>query len=98
MSKMIITVETVKKIKITNRPVIGFAYCAFCHAESIMLRPDTAARSADISERELFRQIESGKLHFLEIDDKRLLICGTSLCKSSTERISNQNQLVKGEN
>ena len=98
MSKMTITVETVKRITVSNRHGSQSAYCAFCHAESIMLRPDTAARSADISERELFRQIESGKLHFLEIDDKRLLICGTSLRKTSTERISNQNQLVKGEN
>jgi excisionase family DNA binding protein len=53
--------------------------CGSCGAGSPMLTVDEAASIAGVSARAIYRQIEEGRLHFLETDTGGLLICLTSV-------------------
>ena len=53
--------------------------CGSCGAGSPMLAVDEAASIAGVSARAIYRQIEEGRLHFLETDTGGLLICLTSV-------------------
>jgi len=44
-----------------------------------MLPPDEAANVAGVSTRVIYTRIEAGSLHFNELPDGRLLVCGPSL-------------------
>ena len=53
--------------------------CAECAAPSQMLTPIEAAALAGLGQRELFRQIEAGLVHYAEMPEGALLICVASL-------------------
>ena len=53
------------------------AFCPQCQALVEMTTPQTAAALCGLSEREIFRLIENGRLHFLEAE--RIFICRNSL-------------------
>jgi hypothetical protein len=44
-----------------------------------MLSSDEAARLLGVSERAIFRRVEARQVHFVETDDGRLYVCGSSL-------------------
>jgi hypothetical protein len=46
-----------------------------------MLTRETAARLSDFSEREIFRLIENGRLHFTEAE--RIFVCRNSLMNTA---------------
>jgi hypothetical protein len=58
------------------------AFCPQCQAVVEMLAPPSAAAICGLSERELFRLIENGRLHFTEAE--RIFICRNSLTERST--------------
>ena len=77
--KRIITVETVQKTvirRISAPPET--VWCELCAAEVKMLSPAQAAQTVKMSQREIFRRVEGGKLHFTETADGKLLICSGS--------------------
>ena len=50
-----------------------------------MVTPSEAATVAKLSERTLYRLIESGALHFVEDEKDRLMVC-----RNSVEQFSNE--------
>jgi hypothetical protein len=53
------------------------AFCPRCRALVEMIAPQIAAAICGLGEREIFRSIESGRLHYVEAE--RILICRNSL-------------------
>lgn len=56
------------------------AFCSDCRKLSDFVSPKSAAITARFSEREIFRLIEAGKIHFIETD--QIWICRDSLKKT----------------
>jgi hypothetical protein len=52
-------------------------FCRQCQAPAEMLTPEIAARLSGLSEREIFRLIENGQIHFVEVE--RVFVCRDSL-------------------
>jgi hypothetical protein len=53
--------------------------CGSCEARSPMVTLDEAASIAGVTARAIYRNVEEGRLHFLETDKGGLLICLTSI-------------------
>lgn len=60
------------------------AFCPHCERLVEMATPQIAAIITQSTERELFRQIESGEVHFIETD--RVLVCLDSLANFENQR------------
>jgi hypothetical protein len=77
-----ITIETKRRLVIRSgdRQKIKRAWCRACHADRPLLTVEYAASLSDLSVRQLFRQVESGRLHCSEPPDGPLL-CLKSLCE-----------------
>jgi len=73
-----ITVEKERLLVISN-PRMMAGKCELCQGEVTMLDIAQAARITNASQREIFRVIESGALHFAETQEGSLLICFESL-------------------
>lgn len=58
-------------LKQGGKAVVDF--CPRCKAYLEMISPDVLALMAACSEREIFRLIEAGRIHFIEPD--RVLVC-----------------------
>lgn len=86
-------VETHEVIRMTTeeQPLLG--HCPACGRESVFVRPEAAARETGISQREIFRQIEAGKIHHLERPDGGILVCFASVAPSEPD----QRNLPPGE-
>lgn len=61
--------------------------CEVCVEESVKLPPEIIAEILPIGTREIYRQIEAGKVHFTEIDEKRVLVCMKSLRINAEKQI-----------
>lgn len=64
----------IHKAKEEDRP-----FCKECNAETDWLSPEQAVVVTGLNAREIFRRVESGKLHFKETTDGFLFICAQSL-------------------
>jgi hypothetical protein len=73
------TIETSRRLIVNRDRVSTAAWCPDCGERVEMLLPEEAARLAGRSTRGIYRQVEAGKLHFVEVTDGLLLICGNSL-------------------
>ncbi len=78
--RMKITVER-ERLLVVHHQQSGESWCAECSARVTMLRPVEAAAVAAVSDRTIFRQIESHRLHFTETPQGAVLICLNSLLK-----------------
>ena len=78
--KKVITIETRQRtvIRLNSRRTAKIR-CEFCADEVEMLSPEEAAANFDFSLREIYRGIENGSLHFIEIKKDTLFICINSL-------------------
>jgi hypothetical protein len=74
-----IVIEIDERIAVTNAEQQFEAYCSECKQMTEMATPKTAGILTDISEREVFRLIESKEIHFIE--SARVLVCIESLRK-----------------
>ena len=77
--KMEITFEVEETIVVRQDGHKFEAFCPLCQALVEMLTPPTAAALLDLSEREIFRLIENGRVHFMEVE--RVFVCRNSLTK-----------------
>ena len=50
-------------------------WCERCASESEFVTPEAAARLLGVTAREVYRRVESGSLHFMEVEGGKLLIC-----------------------
>lgn len=55
------------------------AWCSECQRKVRLLTPEAAADGAGVSIRAIFRLIEAGRIHFIETDGGRVLVCFDSL-------------------
>jgi len=78
--RMKITVER-ERLLVVHQQQGGESWCTECSATVTMLRPVEAAAVAAVSDRTIFRQIESHRLHFTETSQGAVLICLNSLLK-----------------
>jgi hypothetical protein len=74
-AKRIITSETHQLTIIRPRAKRVRAWCEGCAAETEMALPEIAAELLGISPREVYRRVEGGSIHFIEIEGGKLLIC-----------------------
>ena len=75
--KISIEFEEILVIRRPESPV--HLWCGSCGERVLMLAANQAARIARISDRTIFRWVESGRLHFVEVPGGSLLICRMSL-------------------
>lgn len=52
-------------------------FCPFCKASTVMATPEAIALVSGITEREIFRLIEAGEIHFCE--GPKIYVCLNSL-------------------
>lgn len=72
-----ITFEIEETIVLRQAERIINAFCPQCAKRVEMASPQTIAGLSDYTEREIFRLVEAGKIHFIETG--RVLICLDSL-------------------
>ena len=70
-------IETYERLVI-QRSLPASSVCLECLDNSEMVSPETGSRLFGITQREIFRHIESGAVHFVE-DGGSLLVCLRSL-------------------
>jgi hypothetical protein len=66
-----------------------------CGTETLMLMPEHAAIVCGTTQREMFRQIENGELHFIETTKGELFVCSNSLQQQS--RNIDREQIANGK-
>ena len=76
---MEITFETEETVVLRQGAIVSADHCTDCGRTVVMATPQAAAFVSGVGEREIFRQMESGQLHFTE--DVRVLVCLTSVTK-----------------
>jgi hypothetical protein len=74
----VITIETRQQILIRSRRQTLVAWCEACSMNTLMIVPEQAAAICRITERQVFRQIENGELHFIETPNGKLFVCSNS--------------------
>ncbi len=76
-----ITIEThqIVAVRGREREQRERVFCQHCAGKSEMLAIQDAARVANVSQRHLFRQVETGALHSVETPDGQLSVCLNSL-------------------
>lgn len=74
-----ITTETHEILIVRNGRESIRGFCAECGRESEMLNLDSAVLLTKIGTREIFRLVETGKIHSLETTNGLLLVCRNSL-------------------
>ncbi len=80
-----ITFEVEETIVLRQAAQISKRFCRQCGALIEMASPQTIAGFSPLSEREIFRLVEAGKIHFVEAD--RLFVCLQSLSKLSATAV-----------
>ena len=78
---MEIIFETEETVIIRQAPKTWTAFCPQCRAMAEMALPQTIADLSGFTEREIFRLIEAGEIHFVEAE--RVFVCLNSLEKNT---------------
>ncbi len=79
-----ITVEVDEVIHaVGRRHQLTCAWCPACQSEVPMVTPQSIAISLGVPEREIFRLIEAGRIHFMETD--RIFACLSCYRNSTSE-------------
>jgi hypothetical protein len=78
-----ITFELEETVVLKQGGKIATDFCPQCQTDVDMISPDVLALLAESSEREIFRLIEAGLIHFIEPD--RVLACARCYRKSLTD-------------
>lgn len=76
-----ITLEVEETIILRQSEQIVTDYCPACRALVEMITPPIAGAIFNLSEREVFRLIENGRLHFTEAE--RIFVCRNSLANAT---------------
>lgn len=81
-----ITMETTEYIFARKSAQTIRVWCESCGAIMEMVRPEEAARRADVSTRTIYRWVEAGNIHFQEAQALGSLICLRSLSRAQHDR------------
>jgi hypothetical protein len=77
----VITIETHRQMVMRQRGRSFLSWCETCGAQTRMVSPEEAAWLCGRSQRQLFRQIENGELHFTEASIGAVFLCLNSLSR-----------------
>lgn len=80
-----ITVE-IERLLVISRSRSLYSLCPACGDEVPLVTVEQAASLARSTWREIYREVETGKLHFIETNSGQLLIC----LRSVNDSIINQ--------
>ena len=83
--KQMIRFETIEQVRIRNataRP------CEGCGRDQIFLRADRAAVLFGLTAREVYRLVETGKVHFFETTDGSAFVCAASMTERNPQKIT----------
>ena len=75
--KTVIEIEFNETFPFLNRVEKFEDYCPMCETTVELAAPRIAAVTLNTTEREIYRLVESGRVHFLETD--RVLVCMRSV-------------------
>ena len=78
--RTIITIESHRLTVVHSRRSIEM-WCKECDKDLPMLTPEAAAAFAGVSARAIYRCVENGELHFIDMSDGALLICSGSFLR-----------------
>ena len=78
-SRTEITIETETLVIFSREAEAIRVWCDGCEAESLMITPAAAANLAGVTTPAIYARVQAGALHYTELSDGRLLICGRSL-------------------
>ena len=87
-----ITFEVEETIVLRQAAQISSRFCLQCGALVEMASPCTFADFSDFTEREIFRLIEAGEIHFIEAG--RILICLNSIAALKGE-LKNEKRIIE---
>ena len=90
-TKTEITIEKRQRttIRLRRQSVV---WCEQCAAQVQMLMPEEAAAFVQTTARDIFRRIEAGQVHFLEISSGGLLVCRRSVSTVSADQTFQKKQ------
>lgn len=74
-----IFIQTRERIFVRGGSQTEQLFCKFCDAETVLIAPERAAVALNLTTREIYRRIESGKVHFIETSNGLVFICLSSL-------------------
>jgi hypothetical protein len=87
-----ITFEVEETIILRQAARLSSRFCRQCGAVVEMISPQTIADLSDLTEREIFRLVETGKIHFIEAG--RILICLNSIAVLEGEFKENEKRII----
>ena len=61
------------------------AWCGQCEQETRLLLPEDAAILTGVTTRQIYRAVELGRVHFIELSKGTLLICPNSIFQAVSE-------------
>ena len=73
--------ETKQVAVLVNSAAQNDLWCELCGEGSAMIPPLLAAKLSRISTREVYRLIETGKIHFIEMADSQVFVCSVSFSR-----------------
>ena len=80
-----ITIETREVWVIRRSGTVAVAWCPECGQQVGMVPPEEAASRTHVSARAIYRSVEAGSIHYLELSGGALLVCTNSICDLETE-------------
>ena len=69
-----IITEVEREIIVTRRPA-PVMFCEICGVRTLMVAPEQAAVQAAVTVRVIYRWVEAERVHFVETNEGRLLVC-----------------------
>ena len=91
-----ITIELEETVVLREGSKVLSGFCPFCRDNVHMFPPEVLAQMTGSSEREIFRLLEAGKIHFTEA--RRIYACAScyNALHSAISGPANQYSLTKG--
>jgi hypothetical protein len=73
------TVRKTRVVVVRPPQIPVFQRCPVCRRKVEMVIPEEAARRSAVSPRTMYRWLDAGRVHFLELADGEVLICLNSI-------------------
>ena len=89
-----VTIE-IEEVVIRKTKEARVAWCHRCAENVRMLEANEAARTAGVSSRAIYREVEAGRLHFVEIEGS-ILVCLDSLSLVAGTQVAGGDPQVPG--
>ncbi|MEZ5428139.1 MAG: hypothetical protein R2747_17840 [Pyrinomonadaceae bacterium] len=77
-----IFIETEQIAIFSDSPAENFLVCRTCRKYAMMLQPHLLAGAFQISTRDIYQLIETGSIHFIEDEQKRIFVCLRTLAEA----------------